>query len=147
MNPAFLPAGRLNRSCIFPTVSIIRFVVNPGRRLHPDIGRGRSRPPVLPSPARQEPPLPQTPRPPRIVTLADPAWFATTPRLGPDGADNPDYGRVYFAPSADGGLSYSFDRAGRRFCRRLSPPAPRSGWLLCQGRRFRIGGPVEGPRR
>ena len=61
----------------------------------------------------------------------------------PDGAREPDYCRVFFQPAADGGLAYSFDRAGLRFCRRLPPPAPREGWLECQGRAFRIAGAVS----
>lgn len=90
-------------------------------------------------PIIQEPPLTASLRP---VSHADPAWFATLPRLRPDGAPEPDYGRVFFQPAADGGLAYSFDRAGLRFCRRLPPPAPRQGWLACQGRAFLIAGPV-----
>ena len=91
-------------------------------------------------PTFQEPPLTASPRP---VSHADPAWFATLPRLRPDGSEDPDYGQVFFQPTADGGLAYSFDRAGLRFCRRLPPPAPRRGWLDCQGRAFRIAGPVQ----
>ena len=79
---------------------------------------------------------------PRPVSHADPAWYATLSRLRADGTAEPDYGRVFFQPSADGGLAYSFDRGGLRFCRRLPPPAPRMGWLECQGRAFLIAGPV-----
>ncbi|MCE3288052.1 MAG: hypothetical protein K0R83_64 [Caulobacter sp.] len=77
------------------------------------------------------------------MSHADPAWFATLPRLRPDGALEPDYGRVFFQLAADGGLAYHFDRAGLRFCRRLPPPAPREGWLECQGRAFHIAGAVS----
>lgn len=73
----------------------------------------------------------------------DPAWFATLPRHRPDGSPEPDYGQVFFQPSADGGLTYSYDRQGLRLARRLPPPAPRQGWLECQGRAFRIAGGAE----
>ncbi len=76
------------------------------------------------------------------MSHADPAWFATLPRLRPGGAEEPDYGRVFFQSSADGGLAYSFDREALRFCRRLPPPAPRGGWLALQGRAFRLAGPI-----
>jgi hypothetical protein len=77
------------------------------------------------------------------VTHADPAWFETLPRRRPDGSPEPDYGQVFFSDTVDGGLAYSFDSAGLRFCRRLPPPAPRQGWLETQGRAFRIAGPIR----
>lgn len=78
------------------------------------------------------------------MSHADPAWFDTLPLRGPDGGPEPDYGQVFWRPAADGGLAYSYDRDGHRFCRRLRPPAPRRGWLEHQGRSFRIAGPAEG---
>jgi len=90
----------------------------------------------------REKPLEACPSDLRPVTPSDPAWFATVPEHRADGSQNPEYGQVYFQHAADGGLAYSFDPQGRRFCRRLGPPAPRTGWIGCQGRGFRIAGPV-----
>jgi hypothetical protein len=79
----------------------------------------------------------------RPVTIADPAPFCCGRLRLADGSPNPDYGKVFWAEDGQGVVMFSYDRAGDLFAATYGARAdlPADGWLIKQGRAFKIAGP------